>query len=57
MKNSNYLTTKDVMQRYHIKRSKVYQLFNRLDFPSFKLDGRFLVREDKLLEWEDSLIN
>lgn len=57
MNKINYLTSKDVMQRYQIKKSKLYELLNMPDFPSFKLGKIFLVREDELLEWEESLKN
>jgi predicted DNA-binding transcriptional regulator AlpA len=57
MKDSNYLTPKDVMKRYQIKRNKTYELFNKLDFPSFKIGKNYLVKEEDLLEWENSLKN
>lgn len=53
---SELLTMKDLMKRYRISQDKAYELIHNKDFPSFKIKGRYYVRADLLLKWEDNLI-
>lgn len=54
MQNINYLTPKDLSDRFKIKKQKSYELFHREDFPSIRIGRKLLVREDKLEAWENS---
>jgi hypothetical protein len=54
MQDKKLLTRKDIMNRYQIKSTKSYELFHQEDFPSFRVGRKLLVREDKLVEWENS---
>ncbi|HCX03828.1 MAG TPA: DNA-binding protein [Clostridiales bacterium] len=54
MQKTNYLTPKDLSDRFKIKKQKSYELFHREDFPSIRIGRKLLVREDKLLEWEEN---
>jgi len=54
MLNTNYLTPKDLSDRFKIKKQKSYELFHREDFPSIRIGRKLLVREDKLEAWENS---
>jgi excisionase family DNA binding protein len=54
MQKTNYLTPKDLSDRFKIKKQKSYELFHREDFPSIRIGRKLLVREDKLEEWENS---
>lgn len=39
------------MEILHVKRAFIYELFNSKDFPSFKVEVHWRVREDDLIEW------
>lgn len=53
--NEDYriLNIKDLKARYRIGNDAAYAFVRQKDFPSFLLKGRFITREDKLLEWEE----
>ena len=47
------LGASDVANILGISRTKAYQLFHRLDFPTLKLDKRLLVRRELFFQWLD----
>ena len=47
------LSASDVAAILGISRTKAYQLFRRLDFPTLKLDKRLLVRRELFFQWLD----
>lgn len=47
------LSASDVAAILGISRTKAYQLFHRLDFPTLKLDKRLLVRRELFFQWLD----
>ena len=49
----NLLTPKEVGEYLHIGSHKLYALMKQKNFPSFKLGGRYFVREDRLVDWMD----
>lgn len=46
-----YLSTKQVIQESGLCRSKVFELFNRADFPTIRIGKRLLVEENDFHEW------
>ena len=55
MDNTLTLTVADVKQHLHIGNKKAYALFKQKSFPSFKLDGRHLVRRDEFEKWLNNI--
>ena len=49
------LTVEDVKRHLHIGNDKVYTLFRQKSFPSFKVDGKYLVRRDEFEKWLDNI--
>lgn len=49
--STQVLTTKEVSNRLKVSKNKVYELFSRPDFPSFKLGSTYHVLEDDLYAW------
>lgn len=44
-------TVSDIMQIFHLGRTKAYQLMESDGFPSFKLNRRLYVEREKLNKW------
>jgi hypothetical protein len=51
------ITVKDLMVRNDIDIRETYHLFHTKSFPSIRLGKKLYVRENKLMEWEESQIN
>jgi hypothetical protein len=51
------ITVKDLMVRNDIDIRETYHLFHTKSFPSIRIGKRLYVRENKLMEWEESQIN
>ncbi len=52
-KTDKFLRIKDLKERYNISSSAAYTLVRRKDFPALFLAGRFYIREDALIKWEE----
>lgn len=50
------ITVKELEKRYHISHDKAYSLIHNKDFPSLKINGRYYVRVDLLIKWEERQI-
>lgn len=48
------LKVKDLKDRYGIGNEAAYALVRRKDFPAFYFSGKFFIREDLLLKWEEN---
>lgn len=51
------LTRNDLKERYKIGNAKASLLIHTKGFPSFKINGRYYVRLDKLIEYEEKAIS
>lgn len=49
--NSIIMTAKDVKEYLHLGNGKTYELFRQKSFPSFQLDGKYLVERAKFEKW------
>ena len=49
---TNYImTVADVQKALHIGKDKAYRLFKQKSFPSFQLDGKYMVRVSDFEVW------
>ena len=55
MDNTLTLTVADVKMHLHIGNDKAYALFKQKSFPSFKFDGKYLVRRDEFEKWLNNI--
>ena len=49
------MTVREVQEELHIGRNKAYRLFKQKSFPSFQLDGTYLVARKDFEVWLDRL--
>lgn len=49
------MTVADVQKVLHIGKDKAYRLFKQKSFPSFRLDGRYLVTEKDFERWMERI--
>ena len=53
--NRMVMTVREVQEELHIGRNKAYRLFKQKSFPSFQLDGTYLVARKDFEVWLDRL--
>jgi hypothetical protein len=53
--NRMVMTVREVQEELHIGRNKAYLLFKQPSFPSFMLDGTYLVARKDFETWLDRL--
>ena len=51
----NIMTVADVNKILHIGNDKAYALFKQKSFPSVRIDGKFLVKQDLFEKWLDDI--
>lgn len=51
------LDAKNLMQELHCGKDKIYRLFELSSFPSFKLDGRYMITTANYVDWLNTLPN
>lgn len=51
--NKILLTIAETMEILGVSRSKAYELANRRDFPSVRIDSKLMINYPRLLEWID----
>lgn len=47
----NYLTPKDIQEKLHCGKNKIYQILNQKDFPKVKIGRRYLVSESAFQDY------
>ena len=53
--NRMVMTVREVQEELHIGRNKAYRLFKQPSFPSFQLEGTYLVSRKDFETWLDRL--
>lgn len=55
MQERMVMTVADVQRELHIGKNKAYQLFKQRSFPSFMLDGKYLISTKDFELWLDRI--
>ena len=51
MEDNMIMTINDVKKELHIGNDKAYRLFKTKSFPSFRLDGKYLIERENFHKW------